>query len=80
MMNSNQISSISPDFSDEEDWDVEKSELSGTLNKWTNYIHGWQKRFIAVKDGSLVYYKSESDYKKGTTNAVKNGPRKSVRG
>ena len=70
IMNSNQTYSASPDFSEEEDWDVEKSELSGTLSKWTNYIHGWQKRFIAVKDGSLVYYKSESETDFGCRGAI----------
>ena len=69
-MNTNQTRSVSPDFSDEDDWEVDKSELSGTLNKWTNYIHGWQKRFIAVKDGSLVYYRSESETDFGCRGAI----------
>ena len=38
-----------PELSEEEDWDTETTELTGTLNKWTNYIHGWQKRFMAIK-------------------------------
>lgn len=37
------------------------AELQGTLSKWTNYIHGWQTRFIVLKDGTLSYYKSEQD-------------------
>ena len=37
------------------------SEIQGTLNKWTNYIHGWQPRFIILKNGTLSYYKSEED-------------------
>lgn len=32
-------------------------ELRGYLSKWTNYIHGWQPRFIVLKDGTLSYYK-----------------------
>ncbi|XP_011500037.1 PREDICTED: collagen type IV alpha-3-binding protein [Ceratosolen solmsi marchali] len=36
-------------------------ELQGNLSKWTNYIHGWQTRFIVLKDGTLSYYKSEQD-------------------
>ena len=36
-------------------------ELQGTLSKWTNYIHGWQSRFIVLKNGTLSYYKSEHD-------------------
>ena len=38
-----------PELSEEEEWDGDTSELTGTLNKWTNYIHGWQKRFMAIK-------------------------------
>ena len=38
-----------PELSEEEEWDTETSELTGTLNKWTNYIHGWQKRYMAIK-------------------------------
>ena len=36
-------------------------EIQGTLSKWTNYIHGWQTRFIVLKNGTLSYYKSEHD-------------------
>ncbi|EFN72983.1 Collagen type IV alpha-3-binding protein [Camponotus floridanus] len=47
---------------DDEDSDgVVVPELQGTLSKWTNYIHGWQTRFIVLKDGTLSYYKSEQD-------------------
>jgi len=47
---------------DDEDSDgVIVPELQGTLSKWTNYIHGWQTRFIVLKDGTLSYYKSEQD-------------------
>lgn len=35
--------------------------LTGTLSKWTNYVYGWQDRFISLKDGTLSYYKSEND-------------------
>lgn len=47
--------------SDDSDYDVNCSnsipELKGYLSKWTNYIHGWQPRFIVLKDGTLSYYK-----------------------
>ena len=36
-------------FFQEDEWDQEIPELKGTLNKWTNYIHGWQKRFMVIK-------------------------------
>ena len=34
---------------DEEQWDNDPPELCGNLSKWTNYIHGWQPRFMALK-------------------------------
>ncbi|XP_076751697.1 ceramide transfer protein [Xylocopa sonorina] len=53
---------IDADDVDEEGSDgVVVPELQGTLSKWTNYIHGWQSRFIVLKDGTLSYYKSEQD-------------------
>ena len=59
----------SPDMSDDE-WDGEAPQLCGTLNKWTNYIHGWQQRFMALKDGTLVYYKSASETDFGCRGAI----------
>jgi len=44
---------------------------TGTLSKWTNYIHGWQDRFFTLKpDGSLVYYKSANDTDFGCRGAI----------
>lgn len=45
-------------------------ELQGTLSKWTNYIHGWQTRFIVLKDGTLSYYKSEQDSNFGCRGSI----------
>lgn len=60
-------------FSDEDD-DSENGyqvpELQGVLSKWTNYIHGWQSRFIVLKDGTLSYYKSEQDTGFGCRGAI----------
>lgn len=44
--------------------------FQGTLSKWTNYIHGWQERFIILKDGALSYYKSEDEAKLGCRGAI----------
>lgn len=33
-------------------------QKSGVLLKWTNYIHGWQQRYIVLENGTLSYYKS----------------------
>ncbi|XP_070541688.1 ceramide transfer protein-like [Ptychodera flava] len=56
--------------SDEEDNDFEDGlatpqELQQTLSKWTNYIHGWQDRWVVLKDGTLSYYKSKHDITAG---------------
>ncbi|XP_058940888.2 ceramide transfer protein-like [Pocillopora verrucosa] len=57
-----------PSLSDEEDDDLDCSnsqpqlpELQGTLSKWTNYLHGWQERWVVLSNGTLSYYKSEFD-------------------
>lgn len=65
----------SPTFSDDEEPEVFESgrgrgDISGTLCKWTNYIHGWQDRFIVLKDGTLSYYKCESELNFGCRGAI----------
>jgi collagen type IV alpha-3-binding protein len=46
------------------------SDLASSLYKWTNYIHGWQERYIVLKDGVLSYYKSESEVQYGCRGAI----------
>lgn len=46
------------------------AELKGYLSKWTNYIHGWQPRYIVLKDGILSYYKSEHESDFGCRGAI----------
>ncbi|XP_066148344.1 ceramide transfer protein [Euwallacea fornicatus] len=54
-----------------EDSDVEnQTEFAGVLNKWTNYIHGWQDRYIVLKNGTLSYYKSEHERGYGCRGAL----------
>ncbi|XP_015792902.1 collagen type IV alpha-3-binding protein [Tetranychus urticae] len=48
----------------------ENVTYQGTLNKWTNYIHGWQERFIVLKDGTLTYFKSENETNFGFRGAM----------
>jgi len=57
---------------DEDDDDAESRlpELAGTLSKWTNYIHGWQDRYIVLKNGTISYYKSEQEAAVGCRGAV----------
>ena len=45
-------------------------ELQGLLSKWTNYIHGWQDRYIVLKDGTMSYYKSVDETAFGCRGAV----------
>ncbi|CAH0551722.1 unnamed protein product [Brassicogethes aeneus] len=45
-------------------------ELAGILSKWTNYIHGWQDRYIVIKNGTLTYYKSEQESGYGCRGAL----------
>ena len=71
-----QISSPSTDPLTDEDEDsigleeTETLELKGHLSKWTNYIHGWQDRFFALKEGTLVYYKSQLETDFGCRGAI----------
>lgn len=47
-----------------------RPELQGVLHKWTNYIHGWQDRYIVLKGGTLSYYKSEQESGYGCRGAL----------
>ncbi|KAK9954944.1 hypothetical protein ABG768_014858 [Culter alburnus] len=57
----------------EEDLDAEPGpgphggvvEFSGVLSKWTNYIHGWQDRWVVLKNNTLSYYKSQDEREYG---------------
>ena len=43
----------------------------GSVSKWTNYLHGWQLRYLVLRDGTLYYYKSESDTGFGSRGSVR---------
>lgn len=45
-------------------------DMASNLFKWTNYIHGWQERYIVLKDGVLSYYKSPSETHYGCRGAI----------
>uniref|UniRef100_A0A3Q2Z0M7 Ceramide transporter 1a n=1 Tax=Hippocampus comes TaxID=109280 RepID=A0A3Q2Z0M7_HIPCM len=52
----------------DEDVEPESSqpvEFGGVLSKWTNYIHGWQDRWVVLKNNTLSYYKSEDEREYG---------------
>uniref|UniRef100_A0A8D3EG55 Ceramide transfer protein n=1 Tax=Scophthalmus maximus TaxID=52904 RepID=A0A8D3EG55_SCOMX len=40
-------------------------EFSGVLSKWTNYIHGWQDRWVVLKNNTLSYYKAQDETEYG---------------
>ena len=42
----------------------------GTLSKWTNYLHGWQERYVNVAEGIMSYFKSELDTNFGCRGSV----------
>uniref|UniRef100_A0A1A8FNV4 Ceramide transfer protein n=1 Tax=Nothobranchius korthausae TaxID=1143690 RepID=A0A1A8FNV4_9TELE len=39
--------------------------FSGVLSKWTNYIHGWQDRWVMLRNNTLSYYKSHDETEYG---------------
>ena len=54
----------------EDSFDVEAPSKRGNLNKWTNYLHGWQERYFVVGDGIVSYYKSEFDTHYGCRGSI----------
>ena len=59
----------SSSFGDEEEV-FEAPRLRGSLQKWTNYLHGWQERYFVLADGILSYYKSEMDTQYGCRGSI----------
>ncbi|CAF0871857.1 unnamed protein product [Rotaria sordida] len=63
---------------DEESFEDEKiiggsfrnGEFQGRLFKWTNYLHGWQERYLILRHGFLNYYKNELDITLGCRGAL----------
>uniref|UniRef100_A0A7N8XUC9 Ceramide transfer protein n=1 Tax=Mastacembelus armatus TaxID=205130 RepID=A0A7N8XUC9_9TELE len=45
------------------DEDLEPREECG--HPWTNYIHGWQDRWVVLKNNTLSYYKSQNETEYG---------------
>lgn len=44
---------------------------TGCVSKWTNMLHGWQERYLVLKDGILTYYKSELEVDRGCRGAIR---------
>ncbi len=78
--NQNALSSVSDDEEDDVALSEEElnqnnltklqKELGTILYKWTNYIHGWQERFVILKDGVLSYYKNSTETQYGCRGAI----------
>ncbi|XP_077298873.1 ceramide transfer protein isoform X2 [Arctopsyche grandis] len=49
---------------------AEDVDVRAELSKWTNYIHGWQQRFIVLRGGTLSYYKDRADSNFGCRGAI----------
>uniref|UniRef100_A0A671U8N2 Ceramide transfer protein n=1 Tax=Sparus aurata TaxID=8175 RepID=A0A671U8N2_SPAAU len=39
--------------------------VTASLRAWTNYIHGWQDRWVVLKNNTLSYYKSQDETEYG---------------
>ncbi|XP_076808693.1 ceramide transfer protein-like [Clavelina lepadiformis] len=50
--------------------DSEKPSIRGVLSKWTNYIHGWQDRFVCCQDGTLFYYRTKDETEFGCRGTI----------
>ena len=62
--------------SDEDDEEIGQGkviEKEGYLSKWTNYIHGWQDRYVVLHNGTIAYYKSEYDRELGCRGSLSLG-------
>jgi len=72
MVDENQSTSEEEDIS-KDDEDIESDgvvENRGTLSKWTNYIHGWQDRFVCCSRGTLCYYRNEDESEYGCRGTI----------
>lgn len=58
------------DTNDDDSVDDGLPQMTGILHKWTNYLHGWQERYFVLKEGTLTYFKSETDRSFGCRGAV----------
>ncbi|XP_071487817.1 ceramide transfer protein-like [Diadema antillarum] len=66
---------VDDDVEDDDDFDDEADgsrddELEDTLSKWTNYIHGWQDRWVVLKGGTLSYFKSKNEMQSGCRGSI----------
>eukprot|EP01134_Creolimax_fragrantissima_P000557 CFRG0557T1 len=48
-------------IADFEPLDSDLPDREGVLMKWTNYIGGWQERWVELRDGNISYYRSRDE-------------------
>ncbi|CAL4069521.1 unnamed protein product, partial [Meganyctiphanes norvegica] len=46
------------------------TEMQGTVLKWTNYIHGWQNRYMVLKDGTMSYFRNQDETAYGCRGSI----------
>ena len=50
--------------------EIECPVKKGHLSKWTNYLHGWQERYVVVAEGVMSYFKTEYDTQYGCRGSI----------
>ena len=70
-MSSDQLLTLSDDDEMSETLTIPRPvEKRGILSKWTNYLQGWQSRYVLLVDGTLSYFKSEEDANIGCRGSI----------
>ncbi|ETE59096.1 hypothetical protein L345_15177, partial [Ophiophagus hannah] len=46
------------------------TDCGNIRQEWTNYIHGWQDRWVVLKNNILSYYKSEDEREYGCRGSI----------
>uniref|UniRef100_A0A669BA73 Ceramide transfer protein n=1 Tax=Oreochromis niloticus TaxID=8128 RepID=A0A669BA73_ORENI len=46
-------------------WEYKSIDTANFYFQWTNYIHGWQDRWVVLKNNTLSYYKSQDETEYG---------------
>ena len=70
LLDEKKVESFNSESEESLDNQSQTSELCGTLQKWTNYIHGWQERYFVLKDGCLSYFKEQSEIAIGSRGSI----------
>ena len=70
-MSSDQLLTLSDDEELSETLTIPRPvEKRGVLSKWTNYLQGWQSRYVLLVDGTLSYFKSQEDTNIGCRGSI----------